>query len=233
MHGPRQGLPAGHQRFLPKHLPKVLLDDPGGSPLFALPTPKASVLRERSRLGWAELIDLKVAHAQGTCDGSGHRKGARMAFSGDGTVARIGGAKVVEDVALIAMGVETILRDAGYAVLGPCASASDALAVLAAEMPDAALLDIGLADGSAAPVAEKPTAAGVPFVVVTAMRPTGPNTRPFPGRRISPSLSARATWSWPWQGCSLTRQPSGTTPGRAADRRSVGPRARRQRTPRP
>ena len=43
----------------------------------------------------------------------------------------------------------------------------DALALLAEERPDAALLDIELSDGPAAPVAEALARAGVPFAVIT------------------------------------------------------------------
>lgn len=51
---------------------------------------------------------------------------------------------VVEDEALIAMDLQMLLEDAGYRVLGPANSVENALAILAIETPDAALLDINL-----------------------------------------------------------------------------------------
>ena len=74
---------------------------------------------------------------------------------------------VAEDEALIAMDLEMILQELGCAVLGPAASAADALLLLARRRPDAALLDLVLTDGPAAPVAEALAAAGVPFALLT------------------------------------------------------------------
>ena len=99
---------------------------------------------------------------------------------------------VAEDDTLIAMELEAILKDAGYVVLGPCASAADALAELAAGRPDAALLDIGLADGPAAPVAEGLAAAGVPFVLVTGYNGDRAQHSPFAGAAcLAKPFSAR------------------------------------------
>lgn len=74
---------------------------------------------------------------------------------------------VAEDEALIAMDLEMSLVDLGCAVLGPAATVADALALLLRERPDAALLDLGLPDGFAAPVAEALARAGVPFALLT------------------------------------------------------------------
>ncbi len=73
---------------------------------------------------------------------------------------------VAEDQAVIAL-------DLGCVVLPPAPSAAEALAALRAGRPDAALLDVTLADGSAAPVAEALAAAGVPFAVLTGHDPGG------------------------------------------------------------
>ena len=111
---------------------------------------------------------MRLATIQGQ---GGDRGGDAMARpTTDPGSLRAAGFKVLvaEDDTLIAMEMEAILlKNAGYVVLGPCASAADALAELAAGRPDAALLDIGRADGPATPVAEGLTAAGVPFVPVT------------------------------------------------------------------
>ena len=54
---------------------------------------------------------------------------------------------VVEDDALLAMDLESILTDAGHTVLGPVASASEALQLVKDAMPDLALVDLGLSEG--------------------------------------------------------------------------------------
>jgi CheY-like chemotaxis protein len=74
---------------------------------------------------------------------------------------------VVEDDAVIAFDLEATLRGFGCEVLSVVPSATDALEALRAERPDAALLDLSLADGRATPVAEALVAAGVPFALVT------------------------------------------------------------------
>ena len=78
---------------------------------------------------------------------------------------------LVEDDGLIAMDLEIVVQEAGFDVLGPCATAASALALLAAGRPDAALLDVGLPDGPGSPVAEALAAAGVPFALVTGYGP--------------------------------------------------------------
>jgi CheY-like chemotaxis protein len=74
---------------------------------------------------------------------------------------------VAEDEALVALDLACTLRELGCDVLPAAPSVAGALAILAAERPDVALLDVSLADGSAAPVAAALAAAGVPFAVVT------------------------------------------------------------------
>jgi DNA-binding response OmpR family regulator len=51
---------------------------------------------------------------------------------------------VVEDEALIAMGLQALLEEAGYRVLGPANSSAAALALLDSDEPDVALLDVNL-----------------------------------------------------------------------------------------
>ncbi len=74
---------------------------------------------------------------------------------------------VVEDEALVAMLVEDTLTDAGAEVIGPVRSVTEALAALARDRPDAAVLDLNLDGVSSRPVADALAAAGVPFVVAT------------------------------------------------------------------
>jgi hypothetical protein len=59
------------------------------------------------------------------------------------------------------------LREVGCTPLGPQASIAGALATLKVDQPDAVLLDLGLTDGRATPVAEALAAGGVPFAPLT------------------------------------------------------------------
>ena len=74
---------------------------------------------------------------------------------------------VVEDEALVAMLVEDALLDAGFAVIGPARSVSEAMALLAAEVPAAAVLDLNLGGETSVSVADALAARGIPFVVAT------------------------------------------------------------------
>ena len=74
---------------------------------------------------------------------------------------------IVEDEMLIAMELQTLVEQEGYAVLGPVNSVARALALLERELPDAALLDLNLAGEQSTPIAESLAAQGVPFATVT------------------------------------------------------------------
>ena len=74
---------------------------------------------------------------------------------------------VVEDEALVAMLVEDALLDAGATVMGPVATVAEALALLAKDPPDVAVLDLNLAGETSTPVADALAARGIPFVVAT------------------------------------------------------------------
>ena len=74
---------------------------------------------------------------------------------------------IVEDEALLAMELETVLRSCGCVVLGPAPSVDRALCLLRGEQPDVALLDLNLRGQPATPVAAELKSRGVPFVVVT------------------------------------------------------------------
>ena len=74
---------------------------------------------------------------------------------------------VIEDEALVAMLVEDALLDAGFEVIGPARSVAQALALLAAEAPNAAVLDLNLGGENSVGVADALVARGIPFVVAT------------------------------------------------------------------
>jgi CheY-like chemotaxis protein len=74
---------------------------------------------------------------------------------------------VVEDEALTALALEQVLRDAGYKVLGPAARVQEALDLIRATPPEAAVLDVNLFGQPVLPVAEALSRMGVPFLFCT------------------------------------------------------------------
>lgn len=75
---------------------------------------------------------------------------------------------IVEDEALVAMLLETMLEDMGCAPVGPVATVDEALDIVTNEEAiDVALLDVNVAGREVFPVAEALTARGVPFVFST------------------------------------------------------------------
>jgi DNA-binding NtrC family response regulator len=74
---------------------------------------------------------------------------------------------VIEDEMLVAMEYEGLLQRQGCTVLGPAPTVDRALALLAHDRPDAALLDLNLNGEPATAVAVALKARGVPFVLVT------------------------------------------------------------------
>lgn len=74
---------------------------------------------------------------------------------------------VVEDEALVAMGLVQTLEQAGYHVLGPASTVAMALALLKQARPDAAVLDVNLAGERVTPVAEVLKAMAIPFVLAS------------------------------------------------------------------
>ncbi|QCP84374.1 response regulator [Cereibacter sphaeroides] len=86
---------------------------------------------------------------------------------------------VVEDEFLIAIDLQSMLEDVGYAVLGPVGTVDAALRIVEEARPDVVSLDLNLRGQSAIPVAEKLRALEIPFIVTSANR-----TFDFPGGEI-------------------------------------------------
>jgi CheY-like chemotaxis protein len=82
----------------------------------------------------------------------------------------LGGKKVliVEDNFLIAEDLWDVMREAGCGLCGTAPTSAAALALLRKELPDGVLLDVGLRDTDASPVAQELVSRGVPFLLVTA-----------------------------------------------------------------
>ena len=72
---------------------------------------------------------------------------------------------IVEDELLIAMLVEQMVEDLGFAAVGPALTVDEALSMIDRERLDCAVLDMNLGHGvSSAPVASALRAKGVPFL---------------------------------------------------------------------
>ncbi len=81
---------------------------------------------------------------------------------------------LVEDEALVAMLLETILEDMGCVPVGPAGTVEEGLAMVADAGPlDAALLDVNVAGRQVFPIAEALKARGVPFVFSTGYGESG------------------------------------------------------------
>jgi CheY-like chemotaxis protein len=74
---------------------------------------------------------------------------------------------IVEDEAVIAGLIETILNEAGYSIVGPVATLERALATIERERLDAALLDVRINGHDAYAVADVLMKRGIPFIFVS------------------------------------------------------------------
>jgi two-component SAPR family response regulator len=74
---------------------------------------------------------------------------------------------LVEDEALVGIMIQEYLTEAGFQVVGPVCSVSDALVAAKDGQFDAAILDINLGDGMVYEVADILAGRQVPFVFVT------------------------------------------------------------------
>jgi DNA-binding NtrC family response regulator len=75
---------------------------------------------------------------------------------------------VVEDEALIALGISAMLTDAEAVPVGPASSVRESRQLIRdVAVLDAAVLDVNLADGSVTPILEALSARGIPTVIYT------------------------------------------------------------------
>ena len=88
---------------------------------------------------------------------------------------------LAEDDMLIAMDMQMMLEDAGHDVIGPAATVAQGLSLAEADMPDVAVVDIGLKNGdSGIDLARHLRAWDVPVVFVS-----GEPTRAYEGRDVA------------------------------------------------
>ena len=74
---------------------------------------------------------------------------------------------VVEDEPMIALGIQEVLSDAGFAIAGVAATLTKALALIELGACDAAILDANLAGVSSSPAGTALAARGLPFVILS------------------------------------------------------------------
>ena len=72
---------------------------------------------------------------------------------------------IAEDQALIGMSLEAYLDEMGFVVAGPFTTQEQALAWLATNVPNLAILDYKLGEGTCAEIARELNARGVPVIV--------------------------------------------------------------------
>ena len=84
---------------------------------------------------------------------------------------RLAGCRILicEDEAMIALDLEEACKHEGAIILGPLSHRQRALALLENTTPDAALLDISLADGECTDIAKILASRKVPFAAVTVL----------------------------------------------------------------
>src|SRR3954470_1074230 len=88
---------------------------------------------------------------------------------------------LTEDDTLIGMDLSDALEKAGYRVLGPVATAAEALSLLEQEAPTLAIIDVLLRDGPCAELARELRRRGVPFLVHSGRQQDEPLAGDFQG----------------------------------------------------
>ena len=99
---------------------------------------------------------------------------------------------LVEDEMMVAWLMEDMLIELGCEVLGPATCVAEALSIIEAVAPDAAVLDVNLGDERSFPIADALRARGVPVVFMTGY---GKSSLPEPYRNfpLAPKPPERAT----------------------------------------
>jgi DNA-binding response OmpR family regulator len=93
---------------------------------------------------------------------------------------------VVEDEALIAMDIQSLLEEAGYQVMGPVSTIGKAVALLKTGMPDLALLDVNLGGTDVFPLADELALREVKFIFLS-----GHSSRRLPDAHLGRPLISK------------------------------------------
>jgi DNA-binding response OmpR family regulator len=92
------------------------------------------------------------------------RGGVSKRGADDGEVPRV---LILEDEWLIALDLQMVLEDAGYAIAGPASSVSGALELIRREEIAAGLLDLHVGEQTSYPIAVALRELGIPFLFLT------------------------------------------------------------------
>lgn len=99
---------------------------------------------------------------------------------------------VVEDEALVGLGLAAMLENAGFDVIGPVGDLNTAMAMLDANDCVLAILDVNLAHGeTSAPLAERLKRSGIPFLVTSGNLPASGKGIFGSGRSLPKPVGAR------------------------------------------
>ena len=71
---------------------------------------------------------------------------------------------IMEDEFIVALDLSDMAQDLGFCVEGPFATLAEGVRAIAEHRPDAAILDVQLADGEVFPLADQLTQLGVPII---------------------------------------------------------------------
>lgn len=71
---------------------------------------------------------------------------------------------IMEDEFIVALDLSDLAQDLGFTVSGPFATVAEGASAIAELRPDAAILDVQLADGEVFPLADQLVALGVPII---------------------------------------------------------------------
>ena len=120
-------------------------------------------------------------------------------------------ALIAEADGLVGVDLSDALEKAGYRVLGPFATAVEALAALGQDSPTLAVIDVALKDGPCAALADELRQRRVPFLVHSVHRPDKPHSVSFQGVPwlVKPAL--------PWDVVALCEELSLSDPAPARD----------------
>lgn len=90
---------------------------------------------------------------------------------------------VVEDEFIVAFDLAETVRDEGFMLAGPYADGQEALRMLHHDHPDAAILDVHLADGDVYPLADVLTQLGIPILFHSGHEPPEKLLARYPNAR--------------------------------------------------
>lgn len=88
---------------------------------------------------------------------------------------------LVEDQFIIALDLAETVQDLGYSLDGPYADKAGAFDAISRRLPDAAILDVHIADGEVFPLADALARAGVPIIFHSGHYQTEAMQQRYPG----------------------------------------------------